>query len=38
MGQMREVLAQYADAGFDDAVVMLMPGGPTPAEARALVS
>lgn len=38
MSQMRDVLKHYADAGFDDAVLMLMPGGPTPAEARALVS
>ncbi len=37
MGMMRAVLQRYADAGFDDAVVMLMPGGPTAAEARALV-
>jgi len=37
LGEMRETLARYAEAGFDDAVVMLMPGGPTAAKARGLV-
>lgn len=29
-------LDRYAQAGFDDAVVLLAPGGPTPTEVRAL--
>lgn len=37
LGEMKETLARYAEAGFDDAVVMLMPGGATAAEARGLV-
>ncbi len=31
-------LARYAQAGFDDAVVVIEPGGPTPEQVRALVS
>ena len=36
-GELKERLAAYAEAGFDDAVVMLMPGAPTPAEVRRLL-
>jgi len=32
----REVLRRYARAGFDDAVVVIGPGGPDPEEVRAL--
>ena len=38
LGELRDRLARFAEAGFDDAVVMFMPGGPTPAAVRALVS
>ncbi len=37
MGQTKDLLQRFADAGFDDAVVLLLPGGPSPAEVRALV-
>jgi alkanesulfonate monooxygenase SsuD/methylene tetrahydromethanopterin reductase-like flavin-dependent oxidoreductase (luciferase family) len=37
LGELRERLGKFADAGFDDAVVMFMPGGPTPAQVRELV-
>lgn len=37
LGELKEALGVYADAGFDDAVVMILPGGPTPAAVRALV-
>ena len=37
LGEKREMLAHYAHAGFDDAVVMIQPGGPSPADVRALV-
>jgi alkanesulfonate monooxygenase SsuD/methylene tetrahydromethanopterin reductase-like flavin-dependent oxidoreductase (luciferase family) len=30
LGELKDRLARFADAGFDDAVVMLLPGGPTP--------
>ena len=33
----QDLLAQFAAAGFDDAVVMLMPGGPTAAAVRRLI-
>lgn len=33
----RTVLRRYADAGFDDAVVVIGPDGPDPAEVRALL-
>ncbi|GAA4881227.1 LLM class flavin-dependent oxidoreductase [Actinomycetospora straminea] len=33
----RERLARYAEAGFDDAVVAIEPGGPEPEDVRALV-
>lgn len=32
-----EVLQRYAQAGFDDAVVLFEPGGPDPEEVRALL-
>jgi alkanesulfonate monooxygenase SsuD/methylene tetrahydromethanopterin reductase-like flavin-dependent oxidoreductase (luciferase family) len=32
-----EVLGRYARAGFDDAVVLIGPGGPEPEQVRALV-
>ncbi len=32
-----ELLARYARAGFDDAVVLIDPGGPDPEEVRALL-
>ncbi|GAB3165674.1 TIGR03619 family F420-dependent LLM class oxidoreductase [Amycolatopsis stemonae] len=36
LGPAREVLHRYAEAGFDDAVVLIGPEGPDPAEVRAL--
>lgn len=37
LGQLRDRLARYASYGFDDAVIMFMPGGPRPERVRALV-
>ena len=37
LGELRDKLCAYKEAGFDDAVVMFMPGAPLPAEVRALV-
>lgn len=37
LGELRARLALFAEAGFDDAVVMFLPGGPRPADVRALV-
>ena len=37
VGWARDTLSRFAEAGFDDAVVLLRPGGPSPAEVRALV-
>ncbi|GAA4993879.1 hypothetical protein GCM10025792_49350 [Pseudonocardia tropica] len=37
LGRLRDDLARYADAGFDDAVVVIGPGGPDPDEVRALL-
>ncbi len=37
LGKLKEDLSRYAGAGFDDAVVIILPGGPTPAEVRKLV-
>lgn len=34
----KDTLLRFAEAGFDDAVVLLQPGGPSPAEVRALVA
>jgi hypothetical protein len=31
-------LQRYASAGFDDAVVMFLPGAPVPKRVRTLVS
>jgi alkanesulfonate monooxygenase SsuD/methylene tetrahydromethanopterin reductase-like flavin-dependent oxidoreductase (luciferase family) len=36
LGAAREDLRRYAEAGFDDAVVLIEPGGPDPERARAL--
>jgi alkanesulfonate monooxygenase SsuD/methylene tetrahydromethanopterin reductase-like flavin-dependent oxidoreductase (luciferase family) len=36
LGRAEEDLARYAEAGFDDAVVLIEPGGPTPEQVRAL--
>jgi alkanesulfonate monooxygenase SsuD/methylene tetrahydromethanopterin reductase-like flavin-dependent oxidoreductase (luciferase family) len=38
LGSLGENLDRFAEAGFDDAVVMLMPGGPSPAEVRRLLA
>jgi alkanesulfonate monooxygenase SsuD/methylene tetrahydromethanopterin reductase-like flavin-dependent oxidoreductase (luciferase family) len=37
VGRTRDILQRFADAGFDDAVVLIRPGGPSPAQVRALV-
>ncbi|PVY97970.1 LLM class flavin-dependent oxidoreductase [Actinomycetospora cinnamomea] len=37
LGPTRERLQRYAEAGFDDAVVLIEPGGPEPERVRALV-
>ncbi|HET6471869.1 MAG TPA: LLM class flavin-dependent oxidoreductase [Pseudomonadales bacterium] len=37
LGELHERLARFAAGGFDDAVVMLLPGGPTPDAIRRLV-
>ncbi len=37
LGPSGELLRRYADAGFDDAVVLIAPGGPDPEQVRALV-
>lgn len=37
LGELKERFDRYAEAGFDDAVVMFMPGGPAPAVVRALI-
>jgi alkanesulfonate monooxygenase SsuD/methylene tetrahydromethanopterin reductase-like flavin-dependent oxidoreductase (luciferase family) len=37
LGELKDRFAKFNDAGFDDAVVMFMPGGPAPAEVRALL-
>ena len=36
LGELKEKFAAYAEAGFDDAVVMLLPGAPEPAAVRRL--
>ena len=38
LGELKDRLSKFADAGFDDAVVMFLPGGPSPAAVRALAS
>ncbi|MBW0102757.1 LLM class flavin-dependent oxidoreductase [Pseudonocardia sp. KRD291] len=37
LGRTGELLRRYADAGFDDAVVVIEPGGPEPEQVRALL-
>ncbi len=37
LGRTGELLRRYADAGFDDAVVLLDPLGPSPAQVRSLL-
>ena len=37
LGVARERLARFAEAGFDDAVVLILPGGPEPGAVRRLV-
>ena len=37
LGEMREKLARWQEAGFDDAVVMLLPGAPAPERIRPLI-
>jgi alkanesulfonate monooxygenase SsuD/methylene tetrahydromethanopterin reductase-like flavin-dependent oxidoreductase (luciferase family) len=36
LGATGELLQRYAEAGFDDAVVLIEPGGPDPKQVRAL--
>ncbi len=38
LGATRELFQRYADAGFDDAVVIIEPGGPAPERVRSLLS
>ena len=38
LGELRDKLARFDEAGFDEAVVMLLPGAPDPADVRRLVS
>jgi alkanesulfonate monooxygenase SsuD/methylene tetrahydromethanopterin reductase-like flavin-dependent oxidoreductase (luciferase family) len=37
LGALGEKLVRFAEAGFDDAVVMILPGGPPPEDVRKLV-
>jgi alkanesulfonate monooxygenase SsuD/methylene tetrahydromethanopterin reductase-like flavin-dependent oxidoreductase (luciferase family) len=37
LGRTKDILQRFAGAGFDDAVVLLRPGSPSPAEVRALI-
>ena len=37
LGQLKAMLQRFAAAGFDDAVVMLQPGAPSPRDVRALL-
>lgn len=37
LGSVGEQLTRYAEAGFDDAVVLIDPGGPDPEKVRALL-
>ena len=37
LGALREKLQAFSQAGFDDAVVMIQPGGPTLTAVRQLV-
>ncbi len=36
LGPTRDVLLRYAEAGFDDAIVLIEPAGPAPEQVRAL--
>ena len=38
LGELAERLNHFADAGFDDAVVMFLPGAPAPEQVRQLVA
>ena len=37
LAELKAMLDQFSDAGFDDAVVMFLPGGPQPAAVRKLL-
>ena len=37
LGELKTKLDRFAEAGFDDAVVMILPGGPSPESVRQLV-
>ncbi len=37
LGELRDRLARFAEAGFDDAVVFILPGGPAPDAVRRLL-
>lgn len=37
LGELRDRLGRFAEAGFDDAVVLILPGGPAPAAVRRLL-
>ena len=37
LGELKAKLGRFAEAGFDDAVVLILPGGPSPASVRQLV-
>lgn len=37
LGELRDRLARFAEAGFDDAVVLILPGGPAPDAVRRLL-
>lgn len=37
LGELGERLGRYADAGFDDALVMFQPGSPAPSDVRQLI-
>ncbi len=38
LGELKNLLDQFAAIGFDDAVVMFHPGAPAPAQVRALIA
>ena len=37
LGELKAKLDRFAEAGFDDAVVLILPGGPSPGSVRQLV-
>lgn len=37
LGELRELLHGFADAGFDDAVILPLPGAPVPGAIRSLI-